>query len=179
MVSLSGQGVTAVTLPKFLTSGDRRRNCEKFIQLFKDWCELNGWYNREPLPPPTKQGVKPPLAGLVWLAKGKAMAAFRSAIAGNEVLENFVQGFQLSEEERKEPEIILKLFKEHFMANAGVLTERTKFAQMKQEPHESVTAWEGQVKEQGRSQGLNGKIDAMFIKKTQRMLGPDITMLGV
>ena len=44
----------------------------------------------------------------------------------------------------------LKLLKEHFMANEGVLTERTKFAQMKQEPHESVTAWEGRVKEQGR-----------------------------
>lgn len=47
--------------------------------------------------------------------KSKAMAAFRSAIAGNEELENLVQGFQLSEEERKEPEIILK----HFMANEG------------------------------------------------------------
>ena len=32
------------------------------------------------------------------------------------------------------------------MANEGVLTERTKFAQ----PHESVTAWERRVKEQGR-----------------------------
>ena len=82
------------------------------------------------------------------------MATFRSAIAGNEELENLVQGFQPSEEERKELEIILKLLKEHFMANEGVLTERTKFAQMKQEPHESVTAWEqweGRVKQQGRS----------------------------
>ena len=33
------------------------------------------------------------------------------------------------------------------MASEGVLTERTKFAQMKQE---SVTAWEGRVKQQGR-----------------------------
>ena len=78
------------------------------------------------------------------------MAAFRSAIAGNEELENLMQGFQLSEEERKEPEIILKLFKEHFMANEGEQTGRTKFAQMKQETHESVTAWEAQVEEQGR-----------------------------
>ena len=36
------------------------------------------------------------------------------------------------------------------MASEGVLTERTKFAQMKQEDQESVTAWEGRVKEQGR-----------------------------
>ena len=36
------------------------------------------------------------------------------------------------------------------MANEGVLTERTKFARMKQEVHVSVTAWEGRVKEQGR-----------------------------
>ena len=35
------------------------------------------------------------------------------------------------------------------MANEGVLTERRKFAQMKQEPHESVTPWEERVKEQG------------------------------
>ena len=61
-----------------------------------------------------------------------------------------MQGFQLSEEERKEPEIILKHFKEHFIVNEGVLMQRTKFAQMKQETHESVTAWEGHVKEQGR-----------------------------
>ena len=27
--------------------------------------------------------------------------------------------------------------------------ERTKFVKMKQEPHESVMAWEGRVKEQG------------------------------
>ena len=36
--------------------------------------------------------------------------------------------------------------KEHFTVNEGVLMERTKFAQMKQEPHE----WEGKVIEQGR-----------------------------
>ena len=53
-------------------------------------------------------------------------------------------------EERKEPEIILKHLKQHITANEVVLTERTKFAQMKQEPHESVKAWEGRVKEQGR-----------------------------
>ena len=35
------------------------------------------------------------------------------------------------------------------MANEGVLTERSKFAHKKQEPHESVTPWEGRVKEQG------------------------------
>lgn len=61
-----------------------------------------------------------------------------------------MQGFQLSEEEWKEPEIILEYLKQHFIVNEGVLMERTKLAQMKQEPHESVTAWEGHVKEQGR-----------------------------
>ena len=150
MASSSGHGVAAVTLPKFSTSGDPRRNCEKFIQLVKDWCELNGWYDSEPLPPPTEEAGEPPPTGPVWLVKGKAMAAFRSAIAGNEELENLVQGFQLSEEERKALEIILKQLKEHFTANKGVLTERTKFAQMKQEPHESVTALEGRVKAQCR-----------------------------
>ena len=77
MASSSGQGVTAVMLLKFLTSGDPRQNCEKLIQLLKDWCELDGWYDTEPLPPPTKEGVETPLARL---AKGKAMAAFCSAI---------------------------------------------------------------------------------------------------
>ena len=70
----------------------------------------------------------------------------RSAIAGNEELENLVHGFQLS----KEPNVILKHLQEHFMASEGVLTERTKFAQMKQEDQESVTACEGRVKQQGR-----------------------------
>ena len=116
----------------------------------QDWCELNGWYDSEPLPPPTEEGGEPPPTVPVWLAKGKAMAAFSSAVTGNQELENLVQGFQLSEEERKEPEIILKYLKEHFTANEGVLTERTKFAQMKQEPHESVTAWKGRLKEHGR-----------------------------
>ena len=85
-----------------------------------------------------------------WLAKGKALAAFRSAIAGNEELKNLVYGFELSEEEAKKPNVILKHLQEHFMASEGVLVERTKFAQMKQEDQESVTAWEGRVKEQGR-----------------------------
>ena len=56
------------------------------------------------------------------------MAAFRSAIADNEEFENLVQGFQLSEQEWKEPDIIFKYVNEHFMANEGVLTEREKFA---------------------------------------------------
>ena len=99
MASSPGQGVVAVTLPTFLTSGDPRRNCEKFIQMFKDWCELNGWYDSKPLPTPTKEGVEPVPVRPVWLVKGKAMAAFRSAIAGNEEIENLVQGFQLSDEE--------------------------------------------------------------------------------
>ena len=71
-------------------------------------------------------------------------------IAGNEELENLEHGFQLSEEGAKEPNIILKHLQEHFMASEGVLTERTKFAQMTQEDQESVTAWEGRVKQQGR-----------------------------
>ena len=150
MASSSGQGVAAVTLPAFSTLGDQQRNCEKFIQMFKDWCELNGWYDSEPLPPPAEEGVEPVPVGPVWLAKGKAMAAFRSASAGNEEIENLVQGFQLSDEERKEPDVILKHLQEHFMASEGVLTDRTKFAQMKQEHQESVTAWEGRVKQQGR-----------------------------
>ena len=78
------------------------------------------------------------------------MAAFRSAITGNEEIENLVQGFQLSDEERKEPDMILKHLQEHFMASEGVLTERTKFAQTNEEHQESVTAWEGRVKQQGR-----------------------------
>jgi len=44
--------------------------------------------------------------------------------------------------------VILKHLQEHFKASKGVLTERTKFAQMKQEHQESVTAWEGRVKQQ-------------------------------
>jgi len=57
--------------------------------------------------------------------------------------------FQLSEEKAKELDILLRHLQEHFMASNGLLTERTKFFQMKQEDQESVTAWEGQVKEQG------------------------------
>ena len=35
--------------------------------------------------------------GLTWQAKGKALEAFRSSIAGNEEPENLVHGFQLSQ----------------------------------------------------------------------------------
>ena len=79
MASSSEHGVAAVTLPKFSSSGDPRRNYEKFIQLFKDLCELNGWYDSEPLPSPIEEGGEPPPTRPVWLAKGKAMGAFRSA----------------------------------------------------------------------------------------------------
>ena len=143
MASSSGQGVAAVMPSRFSTTGDPRRNCEKFIQMFKDWCELNRWYDSEPPPEAPEEGEDPVPVAPKWPSKGKALAAFRSAIAGNEELENLVHGFQLSEEEGKEPNVILKHLQEHFMASEGVLTERTKFAQMKQEDQESVTAWEG------------------------------------
>ena len=140
MASSSGQGVAAVMLPTFSTSGDPRRNCENSFRCSKIGVSGNGWYDSEPLPPPAEEREEPVPVRPVWLAKGKAMAAFRSAIAGNEEIENLVQGFQLSDEERKEPDVILKHLQEHFMASEGVLTERTKFAQMKQEHQESVTA---------------------------------------
>ena len=108
MASSSGQGVAAIMLPRFSTTGDPRRNCEKFIQMFKDWFELNGWYDSEPPPEVPEEGADPVPEEPKWLAKGKALAAFRSTIAGNEELENLVHGFQLSEEEAKEPNVILK-----------------------------------------------------------------------
>lgn len=67
--------------------------------MLKDWCELNGWYDSKPLPAPAEDGAAQVPNEPMWIAKGKAMAAFRSAIAGNEELENLVQGLQLSEEE--------------------------------------------------------------------------------
>jgi len=83
-------------------------------------------------------------------SKGKAFAAFCSAIAGKDKLENLAHVFLLSEREAKEPNVIFKHWQEHFMASEGVLTERTNFAQMKQDDQESLTAWEGRVKRQGR-----------------------------
>ena len=59
MASSSGQGVAAVMLPRFSTTGDPRRNCEKFIQMFKDWCELNGWYDSESPPEAPEEGADP------------------------------------------------------------------------------------------------------------------------
>ena len=50
------------------------------------------------------------------------------------------------------------------MASEGVLTERTKFAQMKQEDQESVTAWEGRVKEQGRRLEYCNKCEDQLLK---------------
>lgn len=50
MASSPGQGVAAVTLPRFWTTReDPLRNCEKLIQMSKDWRETsNGWYDSEP-----------------------------------------------------------------------------------------------------------------------------------
>ena len=56
--------------------------------------------------------------------KGKLWQLSVHPSAGNEELENLVHGFQLSEEEVKEPNVILKHLQEHFMASEGVLTER-------------------------------------------------------
>ena len=74
--------------------GDPRRNCEKFIQMFKDWCELNGWYDSKPPPKAPEEGADPVPVEPKWLSKGKALAAFRSAIAGNEELENTAFNYQ-------------------------------------------------------------------------------------
>jgi len=82
--------------------------------------------------------------------KRQSYGSFPLAIAGNEKIENCVQGFQLSDGERKEPDVILKHLQGHFMAREEFLTERTKLDQMKQEHQESVTAWEGRVKQQSR-----------------------------
>jgi len=54
--------------------------------MFKDWCELNGWYDSEPPPEAPEEGVDPLPVEPKWLAKGKALAAFHSTIAGNEEL---------------------------------------------------------------------------------------------
>jgi len=58
--------------------------------MFKDRCELNGWYDCVPPPEAYPVPVEPK-----WLAEGKALKAFRSAIAGKEELENIVHSFQL------------------------------------------------------------------------------------
>ena len=116
MASSSEQIFAVVMPPRFSTTGDLRRNCEKFIHMFKDWCD-----SEPPLEAP-KEGADPVPVEPKWLAKGKASAAFRSAIAGNEELENLVHGFQLSEEEAKEPNVTLRHLQEHFMASEGVLT---------------------------------------------------------
>ena len=50
------------------------------------------------------------------------------------------------------------------MASKGVLKKRTKFAQGKQEDQESLTAWEGQVKEQGRRLQYCNKCEDQLLK---------------
>ena len=81
MASSSGQKVAAVMLPiAVFEYGRPTKKCEKFIQMFKDWCELNGWYDSEPPPEAPEEGADPVPVDPKWLAKGKALAAFRSAI---------------------------------------------------------------------------------------------------
>ena len=92
MVSSSGQGAQAVTLLKFLTLGDPQQNCEKFIQLFKDWCELNGWYDTMPLPPPTEKGVETQLAS--QRQDHSAIAAKAALRRGTEGTRDYSQTFQ-------------------------------------------------------------------------------------
>ena len=100
--------MAAVMLPSFSITGDPRRNCEKFTQMFKDWCELSEWYDSEPSPEALEERVDPAAVRQTWLAKGNVLAAFCSAIAGNEKLENIVHGFQPSEEKSKRPNVILR-----------------------------------------------------------------------
>ena len=65
----------------------------RYKQMFKDWCQLNGWYDSEPPPEAPEEGADPVSVEPKWLAKGKALAPFCSAIAGYEELENLVHGF--------------------------------------------------------------------------------------
>ena len=67
-------------LPQFSSTEDPRRNCEKLIYMFEGWCELNGWYDSEA---PAEETAEEADQRLKWQAKGKALAAFRSSIAGN------------------------------------------------------------------------------------------------
>ena len=55
------------------------------------------------------------------------------------------------------------------MANEVALTERTKSAQMKKEPPELVTAWEGRIKEQGK------RLEYYAIFKNQPLRGTFIS----
>ena len=100
LAASSGQGVAAVTLPTPSTSRDQLRNCEKFIQTFKDWCELNGWVRQRAIATSCRKRRGTSTCWPMWLLKTKAVVAFRSAITGNEELENLVRVFQLIDKEK-------------------------------------------------------------------------------
>ena len=51
------------------------------FRMFKDWREINGWYDSEPPPEAPEEGADPVPVEPKWFSKGKALAAFRSAIA--------------------------------------------------------------------------------------------------
>ena len=148
MAESSGMGVSNITLPPWPTSGDPRRNCDRFTQKFRDWCEINGWYCSTP---PRPEGAAdtdddPPPK---WTDKGRAMAAFRSAIT-EEIEMNVIPSLQLAATELKDPDTMLEKLQGYFSGSEGVLTERAKFLQMHQEQNESVSCWEGRMREQGK-----------------------------
>ena len=58
---------SSVMLPRFSKIEDQQRNFENFIQMFKDWCELNGRYDSGPPAEATKEGADSSSAFLLIL----------------------------------------------------------------------------------------------------------------
>ena len=71
------------------------------IQSFKDWYEVNGLYDSDPKTTEGK-GMKLNLCGV---QKKKNIATLRSAVSGNEEVENLLQRLQLIGEQEKEPDL--------------------------------------------------------------------------
>ena len=95
MVSFPGQGVA------FNSRGFRSRKIHEEIVKSSFRCSKIGASSMDgttaSLLPKKQQKKRTVPVRLKWQAKGKALAAFRSSIAGNEEPENLVHGFQLSQ----------------------------------------------------------------------------------
>ena len=95
MVSLPGQGVAVNS------RGFRSRKIHEEIVKSSFRCSKISASSMDgttaSLLPKKQQKKRTVPVRLKWQAKGKALAAFRSSIAGNEEPENLVHGFQLSQ----------------------------------------------------------------------------------
>ena len=122
--------------PAFRTTGDEKRDLEKYIENLTDYCILQNWFD------PSKE-----TDAQKWTKPDKAMACLRSSLspAARTV---YKYSLGLNEADLKKPHCVVAALKEYYGASIGVSGERQKFLRLLQNENESIASWETRIRNQ-------------------------------